>query len=220
MKKILYAVMLLLGLSIPAISCYGQSQLPSWVIGKWECDKNEVIEFTPSGFIFTVNGKVVDEGSVDVSNGIIYPEGKNGVCQIGFVMMKEKLYFEGGDNVPLKKLSGKSNNNAIGLKKEYEWILGEWKGVEWKGDLAIISRDGIIFNNAVRSALLDEMEPDRSELTKQSYEIKTTKYDFDNKNYVSIVVNGNAEYYLDLKAKVIFYFYDFDQKIILKKVSK
>ena len=68
MKKILYAVMLLLGLSIPAISCYGQSQLPNWVIGKWECDKNEVIELTPTGFIFTVNGKVVDEGSIDVSN--------------------------------------------------------------------------------------------------------------------------------------------------------
>lgn len=118
-------------------------------------------------------------------------------------------------------------NVADRLPKEYEWILGEWKGVDFKGDLAIISRDGIVFNNAVRSALLDEMEPNKAELTKQTYEIKKTNYDFDNKEYMSIVVNGDskhfrdgeAAYYLDLKSKVIFYFYDFDQKITLKKVK-
>ena len=116
---------------------------------------------------------------------------------------------------------------AKGLTKEYEWLLGEWKGVDFKGDLAIISRDGIVFNNAVRSGMLDEVEPDRSELIKQPYEIKKTTYDFDNKEYLSIVVNsdsadfrdGEAAYFLDLKSKVIFYFYDFDQKITLKKVK-
>ena len=119
------------------------------------------------------------------------------------------------------------NSIANGLTNEYEWILGEWKGVDFKGDLAIITRDGIVFNNAVRSGMLDEVEPDRSQLTKQTYEIKKTEYDFDNKEYMSIVVNGDsayfrdgeAAYFLDLKSKVIFYFYDFDQKITLKKVK-
>ena len=80
------------------------SKVPDWVIGKWDCDDNEVVEMTPTGFIYTVNGKVVDEGSYDVDGDFIYLQGKKGVCQFGFVMMKEKLYFEGGDNVPLKKL--------------------------------------------------------------------------------------------------------------------
>ena len=119
------------------------------------------------------------------------------------------------------------NSIADGLTNEYEWILGEWKGVDFKGDLAIITREGIVFNNAVRSGMLDEVEPDRSQLTKQAYEIKKTEYDFDNKEYMSIVVNGDsayfrdgeAAYFLDLKSKVIFYFYDFDQKITLKKVK-
>ena len=120
-----------------------------------------------------------------------------------------------------------ANSVANGLTKEYEWILGEWKGVDFKGDLAIITRDGIVCNNAVRSGMLDEVEPNRSELTKQTYEIKKIKHDFDNKEYMSIVVNGDsayfrdgeAAYFLDLKSKVIFYFYDFDQKIVLKKVN-
>lgn len=123
----------------------------------------------------------------------------------------------------------KTNTNQLTGQpaKEYEWILGEWKGVDFKGDLAIITRDGIVCNNAVRSGMLDEVEPNRSELTKQTYEIKKTKHDFDNKEYMSIVVNGDsayfrdgeAAYFLDLKSKVIFYFYDFDQKIVLKKVN-
>ncbi len=212
--------MLLLGLSITAISSYGQSKLPNWVIGKWEYDKNEVIEISSSGFIYTVNEKVVDQGAIYVEGDFIFLQGEKGAFQENLVIREKNLCIEGVDDGILKKLSENSAKNAKGLTKEYEWILGEWKGVEWKGDLAIISKDGIIFNNAVRSALLDEMEPDRSKLTKQTYEIKTTKNDFNNKNYVSIVVNGDAEYYLDLNAKVIFYFYDFDQKIILKKVKK
>ena len=80
------------------------SKVPNWVIGKWDCDDNEVVEMTPTGFIYTVNGKVVDEGSYDVDGDFIYLQGKNSVCQFSFVMMKEKLYFEGGDGVPLKKL--------------------------------------------------------------------------------------------------------------------
>ena len=78
--------------------------VPGWVIGKWEYDKNEVIEFTQTKFIYTVNGKNVDEGSYDVDGDFIYPQGKNNVFQDGLVMMNEALYVEGGDNVPLKKL--------------------------------------------------------------------------------------------------------------------
>ena len=78
------------------------SKVPNWVIGKWDCDDNEVVEMTPTGFTYIVNGKVVDEGSYDVDGDFIYLQGKNSVCQFSFVMMKEKLYFEGGDGVPLK----------------------------------------------------------------------------------------------------------------------
>lgn len=94
--------------------------VPNWVIGKWEYDKNEVIEFTPTKFIYTVNGVVVEEGPYDASGDIIYPQGESDACQIGYVMMRESLYFEGGDNVPLKKLSREASDTTNELSKEYE----------------------------------------------------------------------------------------------------
>lgn len=173
----MYAAMLLLGLSIPAFSCYGQSQLPNWVLGKWEYDKNEVIEFTPTGFIYTVNGKVADEGSLDVNGDFIYPEGKSGVCQDGFVMMKEKLYVEGGDNVPLKKLSGKTSNNATKLSKEYEWLKGVWAGTDEYGNFGrLIVTDSYI---QVVNSNMDDESDNVEDMEKQDIELKMRQNDYD-----------------------------------------
>lgn len=223
----------------------GCDNLPSgeyvWIVGTWACDMG------PYG---TVVVKFDGDGSSGTCTEAQYGSYKTGTYNVSGNTLRYKLFGESGtttieiepghklsagggyyyhkrDNDDAQYYENDAGNVANGLTKEYEWILGEWKGVDFKGDLAIITRDGIVCNNAVRSGMLDEVEPNRSELTKQTYEIKKTKHDFDNKEYMSIVVNGDsayfrdgeAAYFLDLKSKVIFYFYDFDQKIVLKKVN-
>ena len=223
----------------------GCDNLPSgeyiWIVGTWACDMG------PYG---TMVVKFDGDGSSGTCTEAQYGSYKTGTYNVSGNTLRYKLFGESGtttieiepghklsagggyyyhkrDNGDAQYYENDADNVANGLTNEYEWILGEWKGVDFKGDLAIITRDGIVFNNAVRSGMLDEVEPDRSQLTKQTYEIKKTEYDFDNKEYMSIVVNGDsayfrdgeAAYFLDLKSKVIFYFYDFDQKITLKKVK-
>lgn len=212
-----------------------------WIVGTWACDMG------PYG---TVVVKFDGDGTSGTCTEALYGSYKTGTYNVSGNTLRYNLFGEsvtttieiepghklsagGGyyyhkrDNGDAQYYENDAGNVANELTHEYEWILGEWKGVDFKGDLAIITRDGIVFNNAVRSGMLDEVEPDRSQLTKQTYEIKKTEYDFDNKEYMSIVVNGDsayfrdgeAAYFLDLKSKVIFYFYDFDQKITLKKVK-
>jgi hypothetical protein len=223
----------------------GCDNLPSgeyvWIVGTWACDMG------PYG---TVVVKFDGDGSSGTCTEAQYGSYKTGTYNVSGNTLRYKLFGESGtttieiepghklsagggyyyhkrDNDDTQYYENDADNVADGLTNEYDWILGEWKGVDFKGDLAIITRDGIVCNNAVRSGMLDEVEPDRSQLTKQAYEIKKTEYDFDNKEYMSIVVKGDsayfrdgeAAYFLDLKSKVIFYFYDFDQKITLKKVK-
>lgn len=223
----------------------GCDNLPSgeyiWIVGTWACDMGPygtvVVKFDGDGTSGTCTEAQYGSyktGTYNVSgNTLRYNLFGESVTTTIEIEPGHKLSAGGGyyyhkrDNGDAQYYENDAGNVANELTNEYEWILGEWKGVDFKGDLAIITRDGIVFNNAVRSGMLDEVEPDRSQLTKQTYEIKKTEYDFDNKEYMSIVVNGDsayfrdgeAAYFLDLKSKVIFYFYDFDQKITLKKVK-
>ena len=79
--------------------------VPSWVLGKWEIVKNEIIEITPSGFVYTVNGNVVDQGPINVIDGLLVLEGEKGAFYDEYNMAKEKLYIIGGDGEHLDKLS-------------------------------------------------------------------------------------------------------------------
>ena len=79
--------------------------IPNWVYGKWEILKNEIIEISPSGFVYMVNGKVVDKGPIDVFDDELVLEGEKGVFEDDFFMWDEKLYIPGGDGVYLEKLS-------------------------------------------------------------------------------------------------------------------
>lgn len=87
----------------------GSQVLKWWVFGKWQWDGNNVIEIKPNEFVYSVNGKVVDKGPLDIEGSYIYPHGENGVFQINKLeIYKEKqviFYYKNYyDQIELKKV--------------------------------------------------------------------------------------------------------------------
>ena len=80
-------------------------RLPNWIFGKWEIIKNEIIEISPSGYVYTVNGKVVGKGSIEVEGNSLVLVGENGDFQDEYIMAEGKLIIVGGDGEYLEKLS-------------------------------------------------------------------------------------------------------------------
>ena len=88
----------------------GSQVLKWWVFGKWQWDGNNVIEIKPNEFVYSVNGKIVDKGSLDIEGNYIYPHGENGVLQInelGIYMYGNErgiFYYKDYEKIELKKV--------------------------------------------------------------------------------------------------------------------
>ncbi len=86
----------------------GAQVLKWWVFGKWQWDGNNVIEIKPNEFVYSVNGKVVDKGPLDIKGSYIYPHGENGVFQINELRIYENersiFCYKDYDQIELKKV--------------------------------------------------------------------------------------------------------------------
>ena len=198
MKRIF--VLLLISL-LTSISLSAQSSAPYWLVGRWKSD-SDIYVFNDTTMKVFKDGKLVNEGTfvIDDSrsgcvNTTMEVRFKNGDEEYFIIFDNKSLAIEGGDF--LERI----------VDPRYEWLYGKWESPGTPKDDPYYSCVIITpFYTQTYNAVADEGET-FEQMPKKPFKMSPS------------VTSIEGTYIIDFSNRALYWLYDFDIKMYLKKVD-
>ncbi len=196
MKRLLISAIIAL---VAVFSAAAQSSLPHWIIGKWTDEGNIYLFSDTKVSLYDTDMKHISDGIFELETGdsILYVYFSNG-DEASFILDYDHqgLCYEGGDDLyPI-------------INPELAWLYGKWEAPDTPKTSAYYAcviitplytqTYGAMWNDEDKT--IDQMPKKAADIT-----VNTTSID--------------GTYIIDHKRKAIYWIYDFDREMHLKKVE-